>query len=68
VANSYSNKPELHKVGFQGVQEFLICFDMACLDTVLVQKGLDEAHYRQIMNEPEWLQTKIGQSVCQTLA
>lgn len=41
---------------------------MACLDYVLLHKGGDEAHYRQLMTEPEWLFTHSGKTVCEKLA
>ena len=56
VTKDFTAKQRLEKVGFKGVQEFLLCFDMACLDYTILQKGLDEAHYRLLMmTEPEWL-------------
>lgn len=35
LAEEFASKPKLEKVGFGGVQEFLLCFDMACLDCML---------------------------------
>lgn len=32
LATAFTSKDGLVKVGFSGVQEFLLCFDMACLD------------------------------------
>ena len=46
LTEEFTSKERLEKVGFGGVQEFLLCFDLACLDYVLTQKGGDEAHYR----------------------
>jgi len=68
LAEEFNSKEKLEKVGFGGVQEFLLCFDMACLDYVLTKKGGDEAHYRELMTEPEWLLTDSGKAVCQKLA
>jgi len=36
LTKDFAAKPNLEKVGFQGVQEFLLCFDMACLDHVII--------------------------------
>ncbi len=46
LTEEFTSKPKLEKAGFGGVQEFLLCFDMACLDYVLTKKGGDEANYR----------------------
>jgi hypothetical protein len=38
---------------------------MACLDFASKEQNLDEAHFRQILSEPEWLYSDSGKIVCQ---